>query len=213
MKNRKLVALVCAALLSLSVAATATAATVPGEVYGTGAKKAAAQIQADLAKAGIKDVPADHWAAGSITILVEAGLVAPDANGQINPDAPMSYTNTVAVFAKVLGIASKTDTPEQATAKAAQAGLGAAPDANGNVSRLQIAKLLATALGIKPATENTLAFKDTLGLSTADNALLLALKQHGIFLGYEDGSFRPNDTLTTAQVAILIDRILGAQGK
>lgn len=212
MKSRKLVALVCAALLSLSVAAAATAATVPGEVYGTGAKKATAQVQQELSKAGIKDVPADHWAAGSITILTEAGLITPDANGQINPDAPMPAKNTIAVFAKVLGIASKTDTAEQATAKAAQAGLGAAPDANGNITRLQVAKLLANALGIKPAPANVLPFADAFGLSAEEQGLLAALKQAGVFLGYEDGTFRPSETLTTAQLALLVDRILGAQG-
>lgn len=42
-------------------------------------------------------------------------------------------------------------------------------------------------------------------------ALLAALYDAGVFKGYEDGTFRPYNVLTRAQIAILVDRILGAQ--
>ncbi|HLO04580.1 MAG TPA: S-layer homology domain-containing protein [Symbiobacteriaceae bacterium] len=212
MKTRKLAALACAALLSLTVAATAAAATVPSAVYGgKGENTPATQVQTNLATYGVKDVPADDWSAGSAVVLLQAGLITPDANGQLNLNAPLSYNTTMGIFAKVLGIASKTDDDATATAKATQAGLAGAADANGNISRLQFAKILATALGVQPSSKPTLAFNDTLGLSAADNGILLALKDLGIFKGFEDGTFRADSTLTLAQVAVLIDRILSAQ--
>lgn len=213
MKTRKLVALACAALLSLTVAATAAAATVPNAVYGgKGENTASAQVASDLATYGVKDVPANDWAAGSVVILLQAGLVAPDANGNLNLNAPTSYNTTVSIFAKVLGIASKTDDDATAAAKAAAAGFGGTPTADGNITRLQFAKMIASALGVQPSTKQTLAFNDTLGLSAQDNGILLALKELGIFKGFEDSTFRADSTLTLAQVAVLIDRILtGAQ--
>lgn len=212
MKNRKLVALACAALLSLTVAATATAATVPSAVYGgKGENTPAAQVQADLAVYGVKDILPNDWAAGSAVVLLQAGLVAPDANGQLNLNAKVSYTTTASIFAKVLGVASKTDDEATAAAKLTNAGIAGAPDKDGNVSRLQFAKMIAAALGVEPAAAPTLAFKDTLGVSAADNAILLALKQAGIFVGFEDGTFRADEPLTMAQVAVLMDRILSAK--
>lgn len=212
MKNRKLVALACAALLSLSVAATATAATVPSAVYGgKGENTSAAEVKADLATYGVKDVAAEDWAAGSAVVLLQAGLVAPDANGQLNLNTTVSYATTASIFAKVLGVASKTDDEATAAAKLTNAGVAGAPDKDGNVSRLQFAKMIAAALDVKPAAANTLAFKDTLGISSADNALLLGLKEAGIFVGFDDGTFRADEPLTMAQVAVLMDRILSAK--
>jgi hypothetical protein len=211
MKNQKLLSLACAALLSLSVVAAAAAATVPSAVYGgAGEHSSTTQVASSLSSYGVTDVKADDWYAGSVAVLLQAGLITPDAAGHLNADVPLSYDAAVAIFAKVLGIASKSDDAATATAKATAAGLTGSADANGNLTRLQFAKILAKALGVSPSTKQTLAFNDTLGLNPEDNAILLALKELGYFKGYEDGTFRANDGLTLAQVAVLVDRILSA---
>jgi hypothetical protein len=211
-QNRKLVALACAALLSLTVATTAAAATVPSAVYGgKGENTPKEQVAQALANYGVKNVDATDWAAGSTIVLLQAGLFAPNANGELPLNEPTSYTTTISIFAKALGIASKTDDEATAAAKAEAAGFSGAADANGNITRLQFAKMLAKVLGVQPSTKNLLAFKDTLGLSAEDNAILLALKEAGYFKGFEDGTFRADTTLTLAQVAVLVDRILSAK--
>lgn len=191
--------------------------TIPGTVYSdqtaTGVNKPVVQIQQELQQAGIQDVRPTDWYAGSITILVQSGLLTPTSSGQIQPNANLSFNEGVAVFAKVLGIASKTDTPEQATQKMNEAGLiQSAPTADRAMTRLEVARMLATALGIQPkqVTSASFPFTDFAGLSQEDMGLLAALYDLGIFRGYEDRTFRPNGLLTRAQIAILVDRILGA---
>lgn len=191
--------------------------TVPGAVYSdqtaTGVNKPVVQIQQELQQAGIQDVRPTDWYAGSITVLVQSGLMAPTPSGQIQPDANLSFNEGVAVFAKVLGIASKTDTPEQATQKMKEAGLvQSAPTADRDMTRLEVARLLATALGVQPKPVNpaNYPFRDFSGVSQEDMGMLAALYDMGIFRGYEDNTFRPGNILTRAQIAILVDRILGA---
>lgn len=201
----------------VTTAGTAMAATVPGAVYSdqqaVGANKPAAKVAEDLTKAGVKDIKADHYAAGPITVLIEAGLLAPDANGSIQPDAQLNAADGVAIFAKVLGIASKTDTAEQALAKAQEAGIARATlSGSTELRRSDVARLIATALGVTPkaiASAADYPFADYANTSAEDRGILAALYELGIFKGYEDKTFRPDSVLTRAEIAILVDRILG----
>ena len=195
------------------------AATVPGTVYSdetaAGANKPVAQITEELALAGIQDVKPTDWFAGSVTVLVETGLMAPEADGTFQPEATLDTSTGVAVFAKVLGIASTTDTPEVALQKAQQAGLveeTAAPQED--LSRLGVARMLAKALGVTvvPVTSQAnFPFNEFNSLSAEDRGILKALFDLGIFKGFTDGTFRPGDTLTKAQLALLVDRIITQQ--
>lgn len=216
MQIRKLTAAMLLATV-VATAGTAMAATVPGAVYSDqqaiGANKPAPKVAEDLSKAGIQDVKADHYAAGPITVLVEAGLMAPDKDGNFDPDAQLTAADGVAVFAKVLGIASKTDSNEEALAKAKEAGiarenLGAATE----LRRSEVAHLIAAALGVEPKKvlgPDMYPFADYATTSPEDRGILAALYELGIFKGYEDKTFRPDNVLTRAEIAILVDRILG----
>lgn len=221
MMNRKLAATVMAAALltGVATASVAAAASVPGAVYSdsqaSGASKPVQQVTQELAQAGVKDVQPTAWYAGSMTVLVQSGLIQPDANGKVNPEAPLTAGEGVAVFAKVLNIASKTDSPEVALAKAQSAGLvGSSTTVTTDLSRLDVAKLLAKALGVTPKlvlAPTDFPFNDGTGMSAEDQGILAALHDMGIFKGYEDRTFRPTSILTKAEIAILVDRILGAK--
>jgi hypothetical protein len=223
MTIRRWSAALVAAVVLASVAGTAMAApTVPGAVYSdqqaTGTNKPVTQIQQELQQAGIQDVKPTDWFAGSVTVVVQAGLLAPKADGEFHPEATLTAAEGVAVFAKVLGIAAKNDTPEQAMAKAEQAGLvSPGITVDHDFSRLETAKLLATALGVEPKPvllPSDYPFDDFNTITPVERGLLKALYDLGIFKGYpnEGGKpmFRPNDILTRAQIALLVDRILGA---
>jgi hypothetical protein len=231
MKNRKLIAAMVTGALVLGVAGAAVAApTVPGAVYGqppftppgppphtppVTPPRPLEKVQEDLQKAGVKDVAPDHWAANSVTVMLQAGLIAPDAQGNLNLEAHLTVEQGVAVFAKVLGVASKTDDVAAATEKAKQAGIIAAgTEGKTEFTRMDVARLLATALGVAPkmiASPADYPFHDFGAVADRnDLGLLAALYDLGIFKGYEDGTFRPGDVLDMSQLAILVDRILGA---
>jgi hypothetical protein len=222
MMMRKWTALALSVALVATVSGTVFAApTVPGAVYGdsqaVGVNKPVVQIQQELQQAGIQDVKATDWFAGSVTVLVQAGLLPPMADGNFHPEATLNAGDGVAVFAKVLGIASKNDTPEQAMAKAVEAGLvGADMTITHDLSRLEVARLLAKALGVEVhpvlgPDQYPFADWDAVKENLEDAALLKALYDLGIFKGYEDHTFQPFNILTRAEIAMLVDRILGAR--
>lgn len=215
---KKVSAIFLALVMVIASAGSAFAASVPGSVYSdslaTGDDKPVAQIQQELDSAGVKDVKSTDWYAGSVTVIIEAGLLAPASDGTFKPDATMSSGEGVSAFAKVMGVASKTDTPEVAMQKAQEAGLiggGIAPESD--LSRMDTARMIATSLGLTPANPSSYPFSDGQDLSADDRGILTALYEAGIFRGYpgEDGklTFSPSGTLTRAEIAILLDRLLG----
>jgi hypothetical protein len=211
MKFRKMTALFAAAALVLGVAGTALAETVPGAVYeegGKGEQMTQTQVRDNLEKAGVTLVPANSFSGGSIAVLVQAGLLAPDANGNINANAPVSMQEGLAIFAKALGLASKTDSTAVAAQKAKDAGFGPSTERPDHaMSRLEVGRLIAAALGIVP-TGGATPFSDLNGLNGDDILMITALKKAGIFVGFPDGSFQPDAMLTVGQIAVLLDRIL-----
>ncbi|MHB9059780.1 MAG: S-layer homology domain-containing protein, partial [Bacillota bacterium] len=113
--------------------------------------------------------------------------------------------------------ANKTDSDSVATASMAKAGLiSGEANLNADMSRLQVARLLAKAFKVSAKAIDIAAdypFKDFGLVPAEDRGILKALYDLGIFKGYPDKTFGPNDILTKAQIAILVDRILGAQAK
>ena len=195
------------------------ATTVPGTVYSDqsapGESKPVSQIEDELSSAGVQDIEPTDWFAGSVTVLVNAGYMTPDANGSFNPQSTLDTGTGVAVFAKVLGIADMNDTPEEALQKAQDAGLvSETTTQEEDLSRMGVATMLATALGldITPVYSQVgFPFNEFAGLTPMERGILVALYNQGIFKGYTDGTFRPDNTLTKAELALLVDRILGQQ--
>jgi len=241
-----MVALLAGTLVTGIVGTAFAAETVPGSVYGTApasdalilqaqqqiqqqnptASPAQVQLQVQavvtqiitqqLATVGVKDVPATNYAAASIVSLVQAGVMTPNSQGQINPNAPTTVDSATAVFAKVLGVANKTDDDVTAAKKAEQAGLlDNRTDIQRDMTRLETAKLLARALGIEPKANVTAAsfpFADITNVPQDQWGLLAALYDAGVFKGFEDKTFRPDSILTKAQIAVLVDRVLRIRG-
>lgn len=78
------------------------------------------------------------------------------------------------------------------------------------ITRAELATLLTRTLGIKSSHANT-AFKD-LSLTDWFNDSVNAAVEGGIITGYEDGTFRPNQTISREEMAVMIDRALQAAG-
>jgi len=222
---KKLICIGLTALLLFGIMCPAFAAgTVTKSMYGDdnvlGGKKTLEKIAEDLKKEGIKDVKPDFWAAESITNIVDAGFMAPDSNGYFNPDKGVTYSSAIAVLAKAMGIAEKNDTTEQAIAKAKAAGLvdsETESKLNSSITRLGFAKLIAKALNVKPLTGDLSKLKNKIKdfalFSSDELAIVAALEDLGIFSGFPDGTFRPDEVITNAQLAALLDRLLRVKVK
>jgi len=240
LRKKRALILAIALLLTVFVANTALAA-VPDYVYGGGApppdttpptppppdqpsyvgqdspgsQKTPEQVQSDLLKLGVTDVEPSEWYAGPVTILIESGLMSPSPDGKFEPEAELDNFDGITVFARLLGVASKTDPPFMALAKMKSAGL-VSNFAVGDVpmTRIEVARLLAKALGLEPKTdiaEGEYPFGDNRSFGNDyDRGVAAALFEAGVFLGFDDGTFRPTATLTKAQIAVLVDRILGS---
>ncbi|HEY3367447.1 MAG TPA: S-layer homology domain-containing protein [Symbiobacteriaceae bacterium] len=111
---------------------------------------------------------AGHWAAPLLAALEAKGIVAGDAGGRFDPDAPL----TRAQLAKVIVI-----------------GLG--NDANARILSRYKSR-----------------FTDMPGWHWA-NGYVEALAEMAVTEGYPDGSFGPSDTVTRAQMAVFLVRVLG----
>lgn len=195
-------------------------------VTGAEAQKIAQeQVQVEVRKEafkkleskGIKDVKVDDWSAVSIAIVVESGLIQPDAAGQLKPKSSIKANDGIAAFAKVLGVASKEDDPDTATQKAQQAGLvSSTPTVDQPLSRLDTALLLANALGVEAAesvTVEEMPFDDAANIPIRYWGVMKKLFELGIFKGFPNEGGKPifggAGELTVEQIATLIDRVIG----
>lgn len=222
MKTRKWTTGLIATVMVASLTSSVLAATVPGAVYGdnrppVAIEKVIEKLQASGVTQKAAEKISQHWAGASVTALADIGvakdLIKVDATtGEVKLDGNVDQKTSMSVFAKVLGIANKNDTPEVAAKKAEEAGLAPAPVADKEMSRLDVAKMLSKALGVTPArfvSQENYPFNDFNSVDLEDAALLMALYELGIFKGFEDRTFRPDGILTVAQIALLIDRVLG----
>jgi hypothetical protein len=83
------------------------------------------------------------------------------------------------------------------------------------VTRAQFAKMLNRALGIQPKATGTSRFKDVKSNQWYIGDVEAAVEA-GLFKGYEDGTFRPNQTITHAQMLVMLNnalKYLGYEGE
>ncbi|MDR6878491.1 S-layer homology domain-containing protein [Bacillus sp. 3255] len=78
------------------------------------------------------------------------------------------------------------------------------------VTRAELAAMITRAFGLKSASNNG-AFRDTEETAWYSEAIHAAVEA-GIATGYEDGTFRPDQTITREEMAVMIDRALQAAG-
>ncbi len=82
-------------------------------------------------------------------------------------------------------------------------------DPNGNITRAEVAVMLVRALGLN-VSENV-SFVDS--QNHWAGSAIQALKDAGIISGYGDGTFRPNQSITRAEIAAILSRVIEMNGK
>jgi hypothetical protein len=176
-----------------------------------GVNRSMLEIQNDLVKAGAQDVSPSDWYAGSFTVLINNGLISPDEQGLIQPNASVTAAEGISIFAKLFGLANFNDSPSVAFSKTVQSGL--VPSTlleDQKLTRVDLARFQKHVLGMtsEPTFFTKSLFRDVSTLSEDEIGILNAVYESRLFVGFGRDNFGPIATVTKAEIAILVDRIL-----
>lgn len=164
-----------------------------------------------------------HWAEKEMAKWIDKGAVSGYSDGTYRPDHSISraefftlvnrsfnYTQEVPVTFKDLSAAHWASI-EVARAKAAGYVAGYEdgtihPDMQ--ISREEAAVVLRTILKLNEDADRASSFKDAVRLAAWSKGSIGVLAANGYLAGYEDGTFKPDNSMTRAEVIVLLDRVL-----
>lgn len=166
------------------------------------------------------DVSDSYWAAGSIAKLNETGLIKGYVDGTFKPAQTITRAEAAVIIARALNLNTTniTEYADVATSHYAHSAIQAVSDAgiimgreegkfspNGQLTRAETATILKRAY--KLTGETTLTFTD---LTTSHWAYkeIQTLVANNLVSGYEDNTFRPNNTITRAEFATFLSRTM-----
>lgn len=171
-----------------------------------------------------------HWAEAAIVSLVQQGIISGFEDQTYRPELTITRVQFTALVARALGLETSLDLsgftdaeviPDWAradVAAAVAAGIvqGRADgsfDPDAKMTRAEAAVMLARALRYRgvAAPGNPLALSDFAAIPQWAQASVEAAVHAGIISGYEDGTFRPDNLTTRAEVAIMLSRLLEAR--
>ena len=172
-------------------------------VRGEGCALAVSRVEVKDAAAAeqpaFSDVPDGVWYHDYVTALAGAGVIDGMGDGTFQPAGTLTWAQAMKLLLcahKDLADVTGTGWDETAMAKAAELSLcGAAQDGAAEISRLDFCKAAAKLFAVSGTAD---AFPD------CDDADVLALASAGVINGFEDGTFRPAETLTRAQISKII---------
>ena len=168
--------------------------------------------------------PADiagHWAAGSITKLVNSKAITGYPDNTFRPDNNISRAEFATILVKVFKLSAKDgkvfgDTQKHwakdsiSTAQAYGIINGYSEWSFGpddNITREQMAVMIVKAAQLKPA-ESTKNFSDKAQISSWAKAAIDTAVANGIMSGYPDNTFKPLATATRAEAATIFANIM-----
>lgn len=155
------------------------------------------------------DLNAELWYYNYVNVLYNDGVI----NGYEDSTFRPNNTVTTGEALKMILLAAGYAEPERVQSHWARGYLNLAldegiidrgdiTDLDVPISRAMMAKVAANALGVERLYDSH-AFADT------DNVYAAILSDWGITEGYEDGTFRPNRSLTRAEISAIVYRING----
>ncbi|MFW7189342.1 cadherin-like beta sandwich domain-containing protein [Lysinibacillus sp. BNK-21] len=165
------------------------------------------------------DVPVHHWAYTMIGDFAKRGYITGYADGTFKPNDPISRQHVALIFSRIFKLnpiqeaQTFKDIPlnhryYETIKLVQQAGLYQGINGyfkpNENMTRAQIAKVLAIALNLSPTSTHT--FKDIPSTHWAHD-YIIALAANDIALG-DSGYFKPESSVTRAQFVAFLYRAL-----
>lgn len=207
MKNKKLMVLAMTSVL------VTPAVVVPMNV--------SAEVVQTASISDFKDVTKSHPYYSIINEMREKGIITGYDNGTFKPDAKISRQHAAVLIQRVTTLSPKVsakaynDIPAthlyyDAIKQIQQAGIINA-DSKGNfnpmkdLTRGEMALILANAFNLEAKKQHQ--FKDVSKTSEEGKAIA-ALYEAGITTGYDDGTFKPNESLSRAHYAVFLYRSL-----
>lgn len=169
-----------------------------------------------------------HWARQYIDRMVAAGVLYGYPDGTFQPDKPVTQAEIIALVIRVSDDADEDideealededldGVPAWARLCVKKAALNKIINLNRfhshvQASRAQAVVWIAKAIGLEPVDVSEVPFKDGILISREDLGYILAAVDAGIISGMPDGKFNPNSSITRAQIASIIERILNQQ--
>lgn len=143
------------------------------------------------------DVTSEYWAFDEIKDLKEEGIVSGDGD-DFYPDHPISYEQAKVMIARTLGIK---ELP-------ANFSLDAEKDLEENITREEISVLINKAYEIDFKNDNELEFSD-IDETHEYYSEVRKVVSIGYIGGYADKSFKPHNSITRAEFAVVLSRVLG----
>lgn len=196
-----------------------------GSQTGSGAQTGGGQAAAGTGSGGNAASYTDlqgHWAQASLTSLIEKGLISGYPDQTVRPEDTLTRAEFCVVLTKALGY---TPTPESGfddvSRHWANGYIGAvhsmgiaggtgprtfSPDLG--ITREELTVMVVKARGWTAAGDVQPAFTDQSGISDWAVEAVKAAREKGIIGGYEDGSFRPQQQVTRAEMAVIVEKLL-----
>lgn len=169
------------------------------------------------------DLKPTHWASSTIEYLNTNELTKGYPNGTFKPESTITRAEAATIIARALGI-SKTQQPTftdvktthfayDAIAAVAEKGVLTGREASkfspeGKLTRAEMATILKRAYNLTGTTE--LPFKDVNSSHWAYEAIQ-TVYQNQLTGGYPDNTFKPNNSITRAEFATFLTKILQKQ--
>lgn len=209
----------------LPVSASGLRAILPGAVApGRVLPGAAPALAAPAAYTDQAQIPA--WAAADIAFTTELGIFRGDADtGAFRPHDQITRAEVAAVVLRAFPLAADPAVRapfvdiqggwyEEPVTRAVQAGVIQAGDfgpwfrPNQPITRAELARMLARAIGDCHVSPSSVAFSDVDPNQAPFGPYIARAAGCGIIRGMGDGTFAPDQTATRAQAAVMIARAL-----
>lgn len=178
--------------------------------------------------AGFSDVPSNHWAIQQIDRMNARGIIGGYEDGTARPNNPVTQFEAITMATRIMGLQYNESTsqgtylpfkyPDWTGAYgvaviAYEAGLVDASDFNHSAaaSREWIAKLLIKIMKaeseVNSVANETLSFGDTNSIGSSYLNYVKLAYDKGLIGGYTDGTFKPKNTVTRAEMAAFLCRV------
>ncbi len=164
----------------------------------------------------------NHWAQKSIDRMTSLKIVEGNEMGDFMPDNNITRAELFTILNRLTKISaiSGNQIPDVAanawykeeTDKAVTDGYVAGYDdgtirPENNITRAEAATLISRIFGVNEFDASSFTDGASIGSWAKDG--IDALASIGVISGYDDGSFRPNDNVTRAEVVTMLDKLIG----
>ena len=156
------------------------------------------------------DVAEDYWGAEAIGFVTAREIFKGTGEDTFAPESSMTRAMILTVLARCEGVdtAAGGEWYESGVQWAVENGISDGTDLNAPVTREQLVTMLYRYAGEPEIAGSIGSFSDTSAVSSwAEDAVIWAV-ENGIIEGMGDGTLKPQETATRAQVAAILQRFL-----